>query len=60
MGLSLNSKSADQKTKVVIPEDAKVVLPPFQKNLVPSNRHKKKQGMIAIYVRNLVAHILLM
>ena len=26
---------------------------------MPSNRHKKKQGMIAIYVINLVAHILL-
>ena len=25
---------------------------------MPSNRHKKKQGMITIYVRDRVAHIL--
>ena len=36
LGLSLDSKSADQKAKAVIPEKANLVSLPLPKNLVPS------------------------
>ena len=37
LGLSFDSKSADQRVKAVTSEKAKLVSPPLSKNYVPSN-----------------------